>query len=144
MGRRGRRLSDLRDILHHWSREGFEMLGSRSSLVLSATLALGSCTAAPPTGPAVLALPPEGKDLARFQQEDGSCRQYASAQIGYGSPAQAATQSAVGSAAVGTAVGVGAGALLRAPAGGARNGGGRRGRNRLVAPPARGGHKPPP
>ncbi|HYZ34485.1 MAG TPA: glycine zipper family protein [Crenalkalicoccus sp.] len=95
------------------------MPGSRFFLVLTVTLALGACAVAPPTGPTVLALPPEGKDLARFQQEDGSCRQYASAQIGYGSPAQAATQSAVGSAAVGTAVGATAGALLGAAAGGA-------------------------
>jgi hypothetical protein len=86
---------------------------------LSVTLALGACAVAPPVGPAVLALPPEGKDLARFQQEDGSCRQYASAQIGYSSPAQAASQSAVGSAALGTALGAAAGALLGAAAGGA-------------------------
>src|SRR4051812_46808686 len=100
--------------LYHRSQERFEMLGSKSALVLAATLALGACTVAPPTGPSVLALPPEGKDLARFQQEDGSCRQYASAQIRYGTPAQAATQSAAGSAAAGTALGAGAGALLGA------------------------------
>jgi hypothetical protein len=88
------------------------MLGFRSSLVLVGTLARGACAVAPPMGPDVLALPQEGKDLARFQQEDGACRQYASAQIGYGSPAQAASQSAVGSAAVGTAVGTGTGLLF--------------------------------
>ena len=86
---------------------------------LAVTLALGACAVAPPIGPAVLALPPEGKDLARLQQEDGSCRQYAAAQIGYSSPAQAASQSVVGSAAVGTALGAAAGALLGAAAGGA-------------------------
>src|SRR5690349_21755050 len=95
------------------------MPGSKSFLALTATFALGACAVAPPTGPNVLALPPEGKDLARFQQEDGTCRQYASAQIGYGSPAQAATQSAIGSAAIGTALGAAAGALLGAAAGGA-------------------------
>lgn len=51
-------------------------------IALGVTLALGACAAAPPAGPAVLALPPEGKDLARFQQEDGSCRRHAAAQTG--------------------------------------------------------------
>jgi hypothetical protein len=98
------------------------MFRSKSFSALLGILALDACAVAPPTGPNVLALPPEGKDLARFQQEDGNCRGYASAQIGYGSPAQAATQSAVGSAAVGTAVGAGTGALLGAAAGGAGTG----------------------
>ena len=75
------------------------MPGSKSALVLAATLAIGACTVAPPTGPSVLALPPEGKDLARFRDEDGSCRQYASAQVGHGSPTQAATRGAIGGAA---------------------------------------------
>jgi hypothetical protein len=70
----------------------------------------------------VLALPPEGKDLARFQQEDTSCRGYAQQQIGYGSPQQAANQNAVGSAAVGTAVGGAAGAAIGAAGGAAGTG----------------------
>src|SRR3954467_10504835 len=122
MRRLWRRLSDLRDVICHRSQERFEMLGSKSALVLAATFALGACAVAPPTGPNVLALPPEGKDLARFQQEDGNCRGYASEQIGYGSPPPPPAQSAGGGAAVGTAVGAGAGALLGAAAGGAGTG----------------------
>lgn len=89
----------------------------RASLALLLPLVLAACAVAPPTGPSVLALPPEGKDLARFQTEDAYCRSYASAQIGYGSPAQAGTQSAVGSAAVGTALGAAAGALIGSASG---------------------------
>jgi Glycine-zipper domain len=108
-----------RDAVHTGPVRGFEMPASRPVAALTAMLALGACAVVPPTGPAVLALPPQGKDLAQFQQEDGSCREYAAAQIGYGSPAQAASQSAVGSAALGTALGAAAGALLGAAAGGA-------------------------
>lgn len=88
------------------------MSPSRLPLALATLAALGGCALAPPTGPMVLAMPPQGKDLARFQQEDAACRQYASAQIGGGSPALAANQAAVGSAALGTALGAGAGALF--------------------------------
>ncbi len=83
----------------------------------AAMLALGACAVPPPTGPTVMALPGKGKDFTAFQQDDLVCRQYASAQIGYGSPAQAATQSAVGSAVVGTALGAAAGAAIGAAAG---------------------------
>jgi hypothetical protein len=84
---------------------------------LCAILALGGCAVPPPVGPTVMALPGKGKDFAAFQQDDIACRQYASAQIGYGSPAQAATQSAVGSAVLGTALGAAAGAAIGAAAG---------------------------
>jgi uncharacterized protein YcfJ len=77
---------------------------------------LAGCAVRPPTGPTVLAVPPEGKDLARFQQEEANCRNYAFNQIGI-TPAQAANQSAAGSAVAGTALGVAAGALLGAAAG---------------------------
>src|SRR4051794_12545063 len=95
---------------------------SRLTLSVAAVavpLALGACTVAPPTGPNVWVMPGAGKDLARFQQEDGACRGHAQQQIGYGSPQQAANQSAVGSAAVGTALGATAGALLGAAGGNA-------------------------
>lgn len=86
-------------------------------------LALAACAVALPTGPAVVALPPEGKNLAQFQQEDAGCRGYAQQQIGYGSPQQAANQDAIGSAALGTAVGAAAGAAIGAAAGAAGTGG---------------------
>ena len=88
------------------------MRSSRILLSLAALTGLAACTVTPPSGPMVLAMPPQGKDLGRFQQEDIACRNYASAQIGGGSPTQAANQSAIGSAAVGTALGAAAGALI--------------------------------
>ena len=65
---------------------------------------LAGCAVRPPTGPTILAVPPEGKDLARFQQEEANCRNYAFDQIGI-TPAQGANQSAAGSAVLGTALG---------------------------------------
>jgi Glycine-zipper domain len=79
------------------------------------------CAVRPPTGPTVLAIPPEGKNLAQFQQEEANCRNFAFNQIGI-SPAQGANQSAVGSAAVGTVLGTAAGALLGAAGGAAGTG----------------------
>jgi hypothetical protein len=98
------------------------MTRSRTALALLIPLGLGACTAAPPAGPLVLAMPPAGKDLGAFRNEDAQCRNYASAQIGYGNPADAATRSAVGSAAIGTALGAAAGALFGS-AGGAMGAG---------------------
>ena len=77
---------------------------------------LAGCAVRPPTGPTVLAIPPEGKNLAQFQQEEANCRNYAFNQIGI-SPAQGANQSVAGSAVVGTALGTAAGALLGAAGG---------------------------
>jgi outer membrane lipoprotein SlyB len=82
-------------------------------------LAVAACAVAPPTGPTVMALPKPGGNFADFQNQDAACRNFASAQIGYGSPAQAANQSAVGSAALGTAIGAAAGAALGSVSGNA-------------------------
>jgi len=87
------------------------------AIAMIGTLALGACAVAPPTGPSVMALPAQGKSFEQFQQDDATCRQYGSAQIGYGSPAEASANSAVGSAILGTAVGAAAGAALGAAAG---------------------------
>ncbi|WP_149539489.1 glycine zipper family protein [Siccirubricoccus phaeus] len=87
-------------------------LRTLAGLALLAPLGLAGCTVAPPTGPQVLAMPPAGKNLTIFQGEDAQCRNYASASIGNTDPAQAANQSALGSAAVGTALGAAAGALI--------------------------------
>jgi hypothetical protein len=48
---------------------------------LGGALAAAACAAVPPTGPTVVALPPRGKSLAAFQQEDAGCRGYAGAAI---------------------------------------------------------------
>lgn len=79
---------------------------------LASTLALAGCAVAPPTGPSVMALPQQGKSFEAFQQDDVSCRQFATQQTGGASSAQAASNSAVGSTLLGTALGAGAGAAL--------------------------------
>jgi hypothetical protein len=91
-------------------RERPKMLRAKAVLLVPGILGLMACAVPPPTDPTVLVLPPEGKDLVQFQQEDASCRGYALQQIGYGLPQQAANQNALGSAAVGPAVGAAAGA----------------------------------
>lgn len=75
-------------------------------------LAVGACAVAPPAGPSVMALPPSGKSFEAFQQDDYTCRGYATQQTGGASASQAASDSAVGSAALGTALGAGVGAAL--------------------------------
>jgi hypothetical protein len=81
-------------------------------LSLAATLSLGACAVPPPAGPSVMALPGQGKNFEAFQQDDAACRQYAMQQTGGASPEAAATQSGVGSAIVGTALGAAAGAAI--------------------------------
>jgi hypothetical protein len=93
------------------------MVRIRPPVAIAAALALGACTVAPPTGPTVMALPPQGKGMTAFQQDDASCRQYASAQIGNISPQDAANQSAVNSVALGTVLGAAAGAAIGAAVG---------------------------
>src|SRR5260370_29530879 len=69
----------------------------RCAAAIVGALALAGCAVAPPTGPNVMVLPGKDKSFEAFQLDDAACRQYASAQIGYSSPAEAATQSGVGS-----------------------------------------------
>ena len=57
-------------------------------------------------------IPSTGKSFDQFRTDDFDCRQYASAQIGGTTPAQAANDSGVKSAAIGTAVGAAAGAAI--------------------------------
>lgn len=59
-----------------------------------------------------MALPASGKNFQAFQQDDVTCRGYASQQTGGASAAEAATNSGLGSAALGTALGAGVGAAL--------------------------------
>jgi outer membrane lipoprotein SlyB len=89
----------------------------RCAVAIICALALAGCAVAPPTGPDVMVLPGKDKSFEAFQADDAACRQYASAQIGYASPAEAATESGVGSAALGTVLGGAAGAAIGAAAG---------------------------
>jgi Glycine-zipper domain len=93
--------------------------GAKLIAVLGSVSAVAACTAAPPSGPTVMALPPNGKSLDAFQQEDGQCRNYAAAAIGPYHPARAGARAAVGSAATGTVLGAAAGSAIGAAAGNA-------------------------
>jgi len=84
---------------------------------LAGLLALGGCAVAPPAGPRVLVVPGPGISYGQFQQDDMACQQTASARNGNMSPQQAANQSAIGSAAIGTGLGAVAGGLLGAATG---------------------------
>ena len=65
-----------------------------------------------PTGPSIMALPGSRMSFEQFQQDDYDCRQYASVQIGGTNVNQAAADSQIGSAVVGSAVGAAAGAAF--------------------------------
>jgi hypothetical protein len=93
------------------------MKPAASSIALFGALALGACAVAPPTGPSVMAMPGPGKSFEQFQYDDATCQQYASAQTGNISPGQAATDSGVASAVVGTALGAAAGAVIGSASG---------------------------
>lgn len=79
--------------------------------MLSAALVLHGC-ATTPDGPSVMSLPGSGKSFEQFRQDDNSCRQYGSAQIGGSSAEQAADDSLAKSAAVGTVIGAVVGAAV--------------------------------
>src|SRR5450759_4195863 len=76
---------------------------------LLALLLVGACTTLP-SGPGVMVLPGTGKSFDQFRADDFDCRQFASMQVGGTAPNQAAADSGVKSAAVGTLVGAAAGA----------------------------------
>jgi outer membrane lipoprotein SlyB len=84
----------------------------RLMILLASPLAIAGCTVVPPDGPSVMALPGKEKTFDAFQRDDAMCRQFAFQQNGGVQPADAATNSAVGSAVVGTALGAVAGAAI--------------------------------
>jgi hypothetical protein len=59
-----------------------------------------------------MAMPGQGKSFEAFQQDDGTCRGWATQQTGGVQPGQAASDSAVGSAVLATALGAAAGAAI--------------------------------
>lgn len=87
-----------------------------------ALAALAGCVSIP-GGPSQMSLPGSGKSFEQFRFDDADCRGFASAQIGGSSPNQAAVDSGVGSAAVGTAIGAAAGALIDGSSGAAAGAG---------------------
>ena len=79
--------------------------------VLIALLAVGGCVTVP-SGPSMLALPGTGKTFDQFRVDDLDCRQYANSQVGGTTSEQAAVDSGMKSAVIGTAVGALAGAAM--------------------------------
>lgn len=88
----------------------------RAALILP--LLLGAC-AVVPSGPSAMALPGTGKNFDQFRADDMNCRQYAKAQLGGVTAREAADESMVRSATVGTVLG----AAVGAAAGGSRGAG---------------------
>jgi Glycine-zipper domain len=86
---------------------------SRFSIVFSATavLVITGC-ASLPNGPSVMVLPGTGLSFDQFRNDDVICQQFASFQVGGTTANQAAVNSGVTSAAVGTALGAAAGAAI--------------------------------
>lgn len=85
---------------------------------LFALLLLSACVSMP-SGPAVLVLPGSGKSFEQFRADDFDCRQYAQYQLGGMSADQAAVDSGVRSAALGTVLGAVAGAAINGSSGAA-------------------------
>src|SRR5258706_16338675 len=91
---------------------------------LASLLLLGACVTVP-SGPNVMVLPGTGKSFDQFRADEYDCRQYAAYQGGGMSASEAAADSGVKSAAVGTLVGAAAGGAFDGGSGaalGARGG----------------------
>jgi hypothetical protein len=91
--------------------------------LVPALLALGACVSMP-SGPSVMVLPGTGKTFDQFRFDDTDCRGYASALLGGKDADQAAAESGLKSAAVGTALGAVAGAAIGGRSGAAVGAGG--------------------
>jgi len=79
--------------------------------LLALPLLVAACTTLP-DGPSVMVLPGTTKSFDQFRADDVDCRNYALQSVGGVTPSQAAAQSGVGSAVVGTAIGAAAGAAI--------------------------------
>ena len=79
--------------------------------LLAASALLGACTTLPPSGPSIMVLPGTGKTFDQFRFDDNECRLFAAQQTGI-TPQNAAVDSGVRSAAIGTLIGAAAGAAI--------------------------------
>lgn len=93
------------------------MLRLKEIAALVGALALGACAVPPVAGPMVMALPGQGKSFDAFQEDDASCRQFASVRTGGTTPAEGANSSLAASTVAGTILGAAAGALFGVAAG---------------------------
>lgn len=87
------------------------MTGHFNLLALTAVVFLGSCMTLP-SGPSVTVLPGTDKTFGQFRGDDAECRQFANEQVSGVTPTQAANESFLKSAVVGTVVGAAAGAAF--------------------------------
>lgn len=77
---------------------------------VAVAIMVGAC-ATPPLAPRVAVMPAPGKPFEQFVAEERVCRQYAEQSVGV-DPEEAASRTAISSAAVATAIGAVAGAAL--------------------------------
>lgn len=89
--------------------------------VMMLSLGLSGC-ATFPSGPSIMALPGTGANFEQFRADDAKCQRYAQQTSGPQGPNQAAANSAVNSAAVGTVLGAAAGGMIGAASGNAGEG----------------------
>lgn len=75
-------------------------------------LFVSGCASPQPATPSLAVMPGKGKSYETFQRGDEYCQASAQQAIGYQSPGETANQAAVGSAAVGTALGALTGAAI--------------------------------
>ena len=83
----------------------------RIAVSVAALLLLSACVSVP-NGPSVMVLPGSSKSFEQFRADEFDCRQYATGQVGGNTPDQAAENTVVKSAVVGTAIGALAGAIV--------------------------------
>lgn len=79
--------------------------------LVTISLSVTACSTMP-NGPSVMVLPGSSASFDQFRVDDANCQQFALWQIGGTTPNQAATNSGIGSAAVGTALGAATGAAI--------------------------------
>ena len=96
------------------------MSASQSAVLFGVAALLGGCVTVPP-GPSMMVLPGSRTSFEQFQVDDSTCRGFASQATGT-TTRQAADESGVGAAVLGTAVGAAAGAAIGAAAGDAAAG----------------------
>ena len=80
-----------------------------SLLAFAGALLLEGCVA-PPAGPTVQVIPPQGKPFEQFAQDQSVCQQYASGQVA--GQTERANTSAIGGAVLSTVLGAGLGAAI--------------------------------
>src|SRR5258708_17326593 len=89
-----------------------EIMKTATEIVSAGALIVLAGCVSMPNGPSVMVLPGSNKNFDQFRGDDMECRQFATNQIGGSSAEQAQTDSAIKSAAIGTAVGALAGAVV--------------------------------